>query len=1296
MQAYRRLSVLLLSFLFSLAGAAQESSPAPLLTQPIDSARRIRLAGNTYPLARREFDRGSAPSDLPLERMLLVLKHSPERDASLSQLLEEQQDKSSSNYHKWLTPEEFGRRFGPADADIQTVSAWLASHGFRVNDISQGRGVIEFSGTASQVQSAFQVSIRKYVVKGEEHWANSSDPQIPAALSPVVAGIDSIHNFRRKAMNVRANRLGRSRTAAAGAAPQITVPFCDPNCYDLGPYDFATIYNVLPLWTAGIDGTGQTIAIVGRTNINPQDARDFRTLFGLPAKDPQVILNGPDPGINDDESEANIDVQWSGAVAKNATIKFVTSQSTETTDGVDLSALYIVDHNLAGVMSESYGQCELGLGTAGNQFYNQLWQQAAAQGITVFISTGDNGSAGCDFGDGSAQFGLAVNGIASTPYNLAIGGTDFDDFTNPTLYWNVVNDPSTQVSAKKYVPESTWNDTCTNALLSLVGFSTNAETNCNDTDAIQFGLVSTVGGSGGVSNCTTNSQQLGTCSGGYTKPTWQAGAGVPADGKRDLPDVSLFASNGFVRHAYAICLASFGGPSCTLDTYIPFGGTSVSSPAFAGIMALVNQQTGSRQGNANFVLYKLAAMQTATGCNSTTGPAATCVFNDVTKGTIATPCAKGSPNCTVSVAAHATGVINGYGTTAAYDLATGLGTVNAKNLINQWNTVTFKGSTTTLTSLTPATVTHGQPVTVALSVAATAPATGTPTGSVSLIGGSGGSKLGIDSHLLASGAASWSTNLLPGGTYAVTAHYPGDGAFAASDSSPVNITVNKEASLTKLQFVTFSSAGPNYGATSAIYGTPYFLRVDVTNSASASCEPNPTRAVACPTGNLNLTDNGAALDGGGFTLNSLGYTEDFLVQLSGGTHPLQANYLGDTSFNASTSSKSITITKATTTIGPLLVSGQATVGTPFGVNLTVQTISNGAAPSGTVSFTANGSPLSGTVSYAPQNATVTSPASLGAAINATVSTPGTYSISANYNGDINYLSSTSASTASVVVKYPSPTLTLTPSSQTINPGDTATLVATINTTGAKGGTPPSGTVAFTDPSSGQSVSGTTTYATFNDAGGNPGLRATFTFTPNVNTSVNASYQGDSNYPAAQTFGNGSVTVSGTDFALSVSQPSLTVTHGSQGAVQLVISGQSNYAATLAFTSATCSGLPAQSSCTFNPPTVTGPGNTQLTISTTGPHTVASSRGAGEFIFWASSTGVLGCFVLFGIPRTRRHLSVGLSVITLCMAGALIACGGGGGNGGGGGHTDPGTPTGSYTITIAADPTHKTTFTLVVQ
>jgi Pro-kumamolisin, activation domain/Bacterial Ig-like domain (group 3) len=1225
--------------------------------------------------------------------MLLVLRRSPEQEVALSRLLDEQQEKSSANFHRWLTPEEYGARFGPTDSDIQTVVAWLQSHGFQINGVSQGRTVIEFSGTAGQIQSAFQTAIHKYVINGEEHWANSSDPQIPAALTPVVAGVDSLHNFRRKAMNVRANRIGRFGSPLPGITPDITVPFCDPNCFDVGPYDFATIYNILPLWQGGIDGTGQTIAIVGRTNINIQDTRDFRTLFGLPAKDPQIILNGPDPGINDDEGEANIDVQWSGAVARNATIKFVTSESTEATDGVDLSAIYIVDRNLAPVMSESYGICELGAGTAGNQFFNALWQQAAAQGISVFISTGDNSAAGCDGGSGPAGFGLAVSGIASTPYNVAVGGTDFGDFANPTLYWNTTNDPTTQASAKKYIPETTWNDNCTNPLLASVGFSTNAETNCNDSQLVQAGFVNTIGGSGGASNCTVNGQAPGTCSGGYAKPAWQSGAGVPSDGKRDIPDVSLFASNGFVRHAYAVCQSSLGGPSCNLGTYIPYGGTSVASPAFAGIMALVNQQTGSRQGNANYIFYKLAAKIGASGCNSTTGPSTSCIFNDVTKGTIATPCLKGSPNCTVAVSSHSTGVLSGYSTTSAFDLATGLGTVNVQNLVNQWNSVTLKGSVTTLNSLTPATVTHGQPVSVNLNVGAAPPGTGTPTGSVALIGGPAGSQLSIDTHALTSGAATWSTSLLPGGSYNVTAHYSGDGIFGSSDSGPLSITVNKEASLTNLQFVTFNSSGvPNYSATSAVYGSPYILRIDVTNAAGSSCEPNPTRTIACATGNLNLTDNGSPLDGGAFVLNSLGYTEDQLVQLSGGTHALQAQYAGDTSFNTSTGTRTVTITKATTTMSALTTVSQGTVGVSFPTQVTVFTNSNGSAPSGTVSFTANGSPLSGTVNYFPEDATATVPASLVAMINGVISAPGTYSIVATYNGDTNYSTSNSTA-ASVSVKYKSPTVTMTPSTQTINPGDTATLVATVTSTGAVGGTAPSGTVDFTNAASGQSVGGTTTYTTFNDGGGNPTLQATFKFTPNANVSVNASYKGDSNYLGALNFGTGSVVVNGTDYSLSADRPSVTVFHGSQVSLNITISGQSNYNSALTFSPTMCSGLPAESSCSFSPPSVTGPGSMTLTVSTTAPHQVASNTNY-SVPFWTGMSGFLCCIVLFGFPNSKRRMAIGVTVLTLAFASLLVGCGGGGG--GGGGHTDPGTPAGSYTITVAADSTHKTSFTLVVQ
>jgi subtilase family serine protease len=311
-------------------------------------------------------------------RMLLVLKRSPEQEAALERLMDGQLDKFSSNYHKWLTPEQFGQDFGPSDEDIQAIASWLASHGFQVAHVSKGRTVIEFSGTAGQVQETFRTSIHKYVVDGEEHWANANDPEIPSALTPVVVGVDSLHNFPKKPMVTFPTPCSGSGLQGGGS------------CFGLGPYDFATIYNVLPLWNVGIDGAGQTIAIVAASNINIQDVRDFRNLFGLPAKDPVIIVNGPDPGVvqnqngNRLETEADSDVEWAGAVARGATIDLVVSKSTNSTFGADLSAEYIVNHNLAPILSGSYSFCELTLGTAGNQFHNMLWQQAAAQGITVF------------------------------------------------------------------------------------------------------------------------------------------------------------------------------------------------------------------------------------------------------------------------------------------------------------------------------------------------------------------------------------------------------------------------------------------------------------------------------------------------------------------------------------------------------------------------------------------------------------------------------------------------------------------------------------------------------------------------------------------------------------------------------------------------------------------------------------------------------------------------------------------------------------------------------------------------
>ncbi len=553
--------------------AQDHQAHPPRIVQAVDERQRVTLKGNTHPLAVRENDRGVAPDSLPMQRMLLVLRRSAEQESALQTLLEAQQDKSSPQYHQWLTPEQFGQQFGPADEDVQGVTAWLQSHGFQVARIGAGRTVIEFSGTAGQVRETFGTEIHQFAVEDGNHWANASDPQIPAALAPVVVGVNTLHNFPKKRMIVQAGAF--THTMARGER----LPFFTTSNgrFDLGPTDFATIYNLLPLWNAAtpIDGTGQFIAIVGDSNINIQDIRDFRNLFGLPAKDPQIILDGPDPGINGDEGEADLDVEWAGAVAKNATIIFVAAADTLTSGGIDLAAFHVIDNNLAPVMSESFGSCEVFLGSAGNAFYSGIWEQAAAQGITVFVSAGDGGSSACDnFNTAAAStHGLGVSGIASTPFNVAVGGTDFDDAGNQSAFWNPAPNPlPTRASAKSYIPELTWNNTC--AQNGLAGCTTPSG-----------GIVA---GSGGQSGCATGAPAAsgvvgGTCA-GYPKPSWQTGTGVPAANLRYLPDVSLFASNGHNLSAYVMCQADAlpptASPSCNpvptgSFSFFGVGGTSV-------------------------------------------------------------------------------------------------------------------------------------------------------------------------------------------------------------------------------------------------------------------------------------------------------------------------------------------------------------------------------------------------------------------------------------------------------------------------------------------------------------------------------------------------------------------------------------------------------------------------------------------------------------------------------------------------------------------------------------------------
>ena len=600
-------------FLSAIISIAQNlnAQPAPLdrITAPVDGRSTIARPGNRHPLAIPEYDAGPVSPDHRMDRMMLVLQPDPAQERALEALLDAQQDPQSPEYHQWLTPERFGKLFGISDHDLAQVVEWLERQGFEVEPPSSGRRVLLFSGTAGQVEAAFHTPIHTYQVNGVTHHANSSDPQIPVALASVVAGVASLHDFRSQPLH-------QGLKALAASDPD----YSSGGTHYLTPADFATIYDVAALYSSSIDGTGQSIAIVGRTNFNTADVTNFRSTFGLPTNAPTVVLNGTNPGIvsSDEQTEAELDVEWSGAVAKNASIKFVLSASTNSTDGALLSSEYIVNHNIAPVMSSSFGLCEAAIGTSGNQLFNSLWQQAASEGITVLIASGDSGAAGCDSASSSrALSGAAVNGICSTPNSTCVGGTQFTDAATPSLYWATTNS-NNYASALSYIPESVWN-----ASASAGG----------------SGLWASGGGASGI----------------YSKPVWQTGAGVPSDGQRDVPDVSLTAA---IHDAYLFVLNG--------QLYL-VGGTSAATPTMAGILSMAVEHAGAPLGNANPTFYGLAANQ---------GNGAAAVFHDVTSGNNSVP------------------GVSGFNAGPGYDLATGLGSVDAFQLVNHWSDPLGSHSTT--------------------------------------------------------------------------------------------------------------------------------------------------------------------------------------------------------------------------------------------------------------------------------------------------------------------------------------------------------------------------------------------------------------------------------------------------------------------------------------------------------------------------------------------------------------------------------------------------------------------------
>ena len=1309
--------------------AAQGVASAPRILQAINEKQVVALKGNVHPLARAEFDQGAVADSQPMSRILLLLQRSPEQETSLRQLLEDQQSKSSPNFHQWLTPEQFGAQFGISDADLLTVTQWLASQGFTNINIGPGRTVIEFSGSAGQVRNAFHTDIHHFRVGSQDHIANVSDPQIPAALTPVVSGIVSLHNFPRKS---HAKILGRFRRQlrTRGLTPLLTFP--DPfnsnfTFYGMGPGDFATIYNSQPLIAAGKNGAGQTIAIVGETNIKIKDVQMFRSMFTLPANFDanNIILNGEDPGITslDEEGEADLDVEWSGATAPGATVKFVVSASTPASAGVDLSALYIIEHNLAGVMSESYGECEAGLGAAGNAFYNSLWQQAAAQGITAVVSSGDGGSAGCDNFNTqqTATHGIAVSGLASTPFNISLGGTDFDEVNKWTQFWSSTNDP-TGSSALKYIPEIPWNENC--AQISLTGCGNSASQ----------GSLNLIAGSGGPSTL-------------YSKPPWQMGiTGMPNDSRRDQPDVSLLASPGFNGTGYIYCQSDStlsGVPTCDISNaqngvfeFGIIGGTSASAPAFAGVMALVNQKQATssdsapRQGNANYVLYALAKKPGA-NCASSTTEAATCIFNDVTKGnsilptglpgigTNSVPCKGGTLNCSATVASTNGVLVDPSHTTTeawtvspGYDMVTGLGSINVNNLATAWSTASMIPTTTTLT-LSPTTgITHGtlENVTVGVTVHANT-GTGVPSGDISLIAAlADGTTQGLDQFTLTNGAVTNAkTQSLPGGTYNISAHYAGDGTNAPSDSSSIQVTVGSESSQTFIVVPTFDSNGvlTNGNATSLQYGSNYIIRMYVTDKngvASSTGPPAPTcdqiNQKACPTGTVSLASNGSPLDGsaGVFNLNNDGYTRDIAPTLMGGTYSLVANYSGDSSYQTSKSATHpLVITPAPTFQQWTNPPSGAVVGQPFSLGIVVDTGVAGVSPTGTVTFYDGSNPLPGAVSYSSQGQGVN--VVLYASSSTTITTGGSHTITAKYSGDANYGPSTSPP-VSFVAKF----LTLvaqSESSTSLSFGQSITVKVVI--TGNDKGPPLAGQINFS--ASYTPINGPVTTVQGTDGSGNPTLTATVSTSPQSTEALCVTYNGDPNYtdaaPPCDT-----IIVNIPDFSLAASQAPFSVTAGQSATTTITVTPASTTPSTVALGfPGFLPPLPPGMSVSFNPSTVSlngAPVNVTATVTTT-----AASGGAGSLAvvqnvalgtivtrppFGGSLPLLLGIFVLslilfFSVTGNPERAGRAVFASLVFLVVAIPGCGGGssGGGGGGGGGNPPGPSIVTLTTTSAKVP-----------